>query len=174
MDRDPVVDSLDAMSPSWNFERRRVVCGAFVVGVSVVAKGKPGVLTSLEAVRSRMRLPPEDALFAARRLHEDQLIEFEAGGAVRSTDEGIRHADGLVRAAVSKVERFEEVSRTVAGGGVALAMLRTAILAHGGTLACGAPDGSVVAHRLALREDLVTIERKTAEGTFEPASPDEV
>src|SRR5450631_2507436 len=106
------------MSSSWNFERRRTVCGAFVVGVSLIAKGKANFATSLEAVRNRMRLPPEDALFAARRLHEEQLIVFDEGGAVRSNEKGIQHAEDLVRSATSKTLSFGELARTLQSGGL--------------------------------------------------------
>jgi hypothetical protein len=146
------------MSGSWNFERRRVVCGAFVVGVSLLTKGQANVATSLEAVRSRMRLPPEDALFAARRLSEEQLIGFDEGGAVRSNAKGIRHADDLVQTATSKARSVEDVARTMEGGGLPLALLRIAIIANGGSLACGVTDGVEGAtHRLALDGDEVTL-----------------
>ncbi len=154
---------------AWNFERRRVVCGKFVVGVSLVTKGKANVETSLEAVRNRMRLPPEDALFAARRLDEEQLIAFNPGGAVTSTRAGIDRAEEIVRVATSRFGDFEDVTRCLRAGGVELAMLKIALVANGGALACGGPaDELSVEHRLALVGDEVAIERKTSEGAFEP------
>jgi hypothetical protein len=57
------------MTAGWNFERRRDTCAAFVIGVFEIVNGRPDRDTSLEAVRNRMRLSPEEALFAARRLN---------------------------------------------------------------------------------------------------------
>ena len=80
------------MTVGWNFERRRDTCTQFLIGVHVFAKGLAERGTSLEAVRTRMRLSPEEALFAARRLSEEKLITFEAAGAVRSNARGIERA----------------------------------------------------------------------------------
>ena len=156
------------MTVAWNFERRRVTCAKFIVGVSLLSKGKPSFATTLEAVRARVRLPPEDALFAARRLHDEGSIEFDAGGAVRSTAKGLARADELLGAAKSKTSDFQDVTRTLASGGIPLDMLRLAILANGGALECGAPESDAARlYRLAMVGDEIAVERANAEGMYE-------
>ncbi len=145
----------------WNFERRRDCCSAFVNGVFELAKGLPERDTSLEAVRNRMRLSPEEALFAARRLNEEKLLTFEAAGAVRSNARGIERAQTLMSAVRSKVERFEEATRMLEAGGIPLAVLAAVIRADSEPLACGAPpdadaDADATYH-LALVDDVVTL-----------------
>src|SRR5687768_7826051 len=102
---------LPLMSASWNFERRKITCARFIVGVSLLSKGKAGFETNLEAVRSRVRLPPEDALFAARRLDEEGLITFDAGGAVSSNAKGQGRAEEILQAARAKTGAIEDVTR---------------------------------------------------------------
>ena len=161
------------MTAGWNFERRRDTCSAFVIGVFVLAKGLADRDTSIEAVRNRMRLSPEEALFAARRLHEEALLTFEAAGAVRSTARGIARAAALMGAARSKVQRFDEAARTLCAGGVSLAVLAAVIRTDGGSLACGAPDDDAAAtYRLALVDDVVTLECRRADGAFETIATD--
>jgi hypothetical protein len=158
------------MTAGWNFERRRDTCARFLIGVSALAKGAPDRDTSLEAVRNRMRLSPEEALFAARRLHEEESIVFAKGGAVRSNAKGIERADALMRAARARLQRFDEVTRLLRAGGTELAVIAAVIRADGGSLACGSPDDTT--HRLSLVGDAVTLERQRADGTFEPVPPD--
>jgi len=76
----------------WNFERRRDACTQFLIGVFLLTKGLPERDTSLEAVRTRIRLSPEEALFAARRLSDEKLIGFQPAGTVRSSTRGIDRA----------------------------------------------------------------------------------
>jgi len=157
------------MPNAWNYERRRVVCAKFLVGVSLVAKGEANASTSLEAVRNRMRLPPEDALFAARRLSEEQLIGFDPGGAVRSTSEGIVRAAEILRSATSQTDHADDVRRTLRGGGMPFEMLKIALMANGGVLDCGARESEAgTVYRLGLAGEVITLERKTADGAFEP------
>lgn len=161
------------MSAGWNFERRRDTCSAFVIGVFVLAKGLADRDTSLEAVRNRMRLSPEEALFAARRLNEEKLLAFDAGGAVRSNARGIERAAALMGAVRSKLQRFDEVARTLRAGGSSLAVLAAVLRTDGESLACGAPDADADAtYRLALVDDEVTLERRRADGAFEVAALD--
>jgi hypothetical protein len=156
------------MTAGWNFERRRDTCSAFVVGVFVLAKGLAERDTSLEAVRNRMRLSPEEGLFAARRLHDEKLLTFEAAGAVRSNARGIERAEALMSAVRSKMQRFDEVTRALQAGGSSVAVLAAALRSHGEPLACGAPDdGAGATYRLALVDDVVTLERRRADGAFE-------
>ena len=157
------------MTVGWNFERRRDTCAAFAIGVHLLAKGLAERDTSLEAVRSRMRLSPEEALFAARRLDEEKLLTFQPAGAVRSNARGIERAESLMSALRSKVQRGGEVARMLREGGIPLAILSAVIRAEGDALACGAPDGEEDADatfRLALIDDVVTLERQRADGTF--------
>lgn len=161
------------MTAGWNFERRRDTCSAFVIGVFVLAKGLADRDTSLEAVRNRMRLSPEEALFAARRLHEEKLLTFEAAGAVRSNDKGIARAEALMGAIRSKMQRFDEVARTLRAGGIPLHVLAAVIRADGEPLACGAPDSDADAratYRLALVDDVITVECRRADGAFAEAA----
>ncbi len=152
------------MKTAWNFERRRATCARFLVGVWVIAKGLPGAETSLEAVRSRMKLPPEDALFAARQLDADALIVFEPQGAVRSTPAGIARAGELFQTAISSASDFVAAQRIVNGAGFPRQMLEIAILANGGMLACTTPvDGG---DRLALVDGEIVFERRGADGKF--------
>ena len=158
------------MTVGWNFERRRDTCAAFLIGVFVLAKGLADRDTSLEAVRNRMRLSPEEALFAARRLNEEKWLGFEAAGAVRSNARGIERAEALMGAVRSKVQRFDEVARTLRAGGIPLAMISAVIRVDGESLACGAPDSDADAtYRLTLVDDVVTLECRRAEGGFEAA-----
>ena len=158
------------MSAGWNFERRRDTCARFLLGVWVLAKGLPGRDTSLEAVRSRMRLAPEEALFAARRLHEEKLLAFEAGGAVHSNAPGIERAEALLQGVRGRALRFDEVARVLRAGGTPLEVFAAVIRADGGALACGAPDtDATAAYRLTLVGDVVTLERGCPDGSFAPA-----
>lgn len=156
------------MSVGWNFERRRDTCAAFVIGVHVLTKGVAERDTNLEAVRNRLRLSPEEALFAARRLDEEKLLTFQPAGAVRSNARGIERAESLMSALRSKVQRFAEAERLVDAGGIPLAILGAVIRADGEPLRCGAPDTEPEAtYRLALVDDVVTLERQHAGGAFE-------
>ena len=156
------------MTVGWNFERRRDTCTQFLIGVSVLTKGLADRDTNLEAVRARMRLSPEEALFAARRLSEDKLIAFVAAGAVRSNARGIERAHELMGAVRSKAQRFDEVARTLRTGGPPLAVLAAVIREDGAPLACGGPDDDAT-YRLALVNDVVTLERRRADGSFDAA-----
>ena len=157
------------MTAGWNFERRRDTSNRFLIGVSLLVKALPDRETNLEAVRSRMRLSPEEALFAARRLHDDHLLVF-GGGPVHSTARGIERAAALMDAVREKAQRFEDVVQTLHAGGTPLALLAAVIRADGGTLACGSPDADPEAsYRLAIVEDVVVVERRRPDGTFEPA-----
>jgi hypothetical protein len=152
----------------WNFERRRDTCARFLLGVYGLTKGAAGRDTSLEAVRSRMRLSPEEALFAARRLHDDESITFQPAGPVGSNAKGITRAESLMGDVRAKVLRHDELARLLHTGGTALAVVAAVIRADGAPLPCAAPEGdSDVPHRLALVGDVVTWERRTADGTFE-------
>lgn len=149
------------MSVGWNFERRRDTCTRFLIGVSILAKGLPDRDTNLEKVRSQMRLSPEEALFAARRLHDEKLIAFEPGGAVRSSARGIERAEALMSGVRSKARRYDDVARTVEVGGTPLDVLAAVIRADGVSLACDAPDSEPDAtYRVALVDDVVTLVRE--------------
>jgi hypothetical protein len=162
------------MTMGWNFERRRDTCALFLIGVFVLAEGRAERDTSLEKVRSRMRLSPEEALFAARRLDEDGLLVFDAAGAVRSHARGIERTTVLMAEVRSKARRFDGVVQTLRAGGSAVTVLAAVIRADGAPLACGAPDSDPeVAHRLALAGDVVTLERQRPDGTFEPVPLDD-
>ena len=159
------------MTMGWNFERRRDTCTRFLIGVFLLAEGRAERDSSLEKVRSRMRLSPEEALFAARRLDEEKLLVFDAGGAVRSVARGIERAKVLMGEVRSKAQRFDDVTRLLRAGGSPVTVLAAVIRADGDSLACGAPPrgaGPDVAHRLSLDDDVVTLERQRADGTFEP------
>jgi hypothetical protein len=162
---------LATMTIAWNFERRRDTTARFVIGVWVVAQGLAGRDTSLNAVRNRMRLSPEEALFAARRLHDEELITFVEGGAVRSNARGIERAATLMSAVRAKLQRFDEVAAALRAKGTALDVIAAVIRADGGTLACGSPDGGVP-YQLALAGDVVTLQRQRADGGFEPVPDD--
>ena len=160
------------MTESWNFERRRDTCSQFLIGVSAITKGLPDRDTSLEAVRTRMRLSPEEARFAARRLSDDKLIAFEAGGAVRSNAQGIKRAEELVQTLKTKLESFTEVTKLLRNGGPPIGVVAAVIRADGSPLPCGGPeeDGPDVSYRLALINDVVTLEcQRGTEGEFELA-----
>jgi hypothetical protein len=162
------------MTAGWNFERRRDTCAAFVIGVFVLAKGLADRDTSLEAVRNRMRLSPEEALFAARRLNEEKLLTFDPAGAVRSNARGVERATKLMSAVRSRAQRFDEAARTLRAGGIPLAILAAVLRADGEPLACGAPDSDADAtYRLALVDDVVTVERQSADGSFEATAIEE-
>ena len=157
------------VTQGWNFERRRDTCTQFLIGVFLLNKGLPERDTSLEAVRTRMRLSPEEALFAARRLSDEKLIGFQPAGSVRSSSRGIERADELMRGVRSKVQRFEDVTRTLRAGGPPLAVLAAVLRADSEPLACGAPDAEPDAsYRLTLVEDVVTLECRRSDGSFEP------
>jgi hypothetical protein len=158
------------MTVGWNFERRRDTCTQFLIGVSILTKALADRDTNLEGVRARMRLSPEEALFAARRLAEEKLISFAAGGAVRSNALGIERAHALMAAVRTKVQRSDEVVRTLRTGGPPLAVVAAVIRADGAPLACGGPDLEAI-YRLALVDDVVTLERRGADGSFEAAPP---
>jgi hypothetical protein len=161
------------MTAGWNFERRRDTCASFLLGVSLVTKGLAGRDTSLEAVRHPMRLAPEEALFAARRLSEEELIAFEPGGAVRSTAQGIARAQALASGARAKAQRFADVAAALRAGGSATALFVAVIRAGGGALACGSPDADPDgAYRLALVGEVLTLERRGADGAFAAAPLD--
>jgi hypothetical protein len=150
----------------WNFERRRDTCTQFLIGVSVLTRGLAERDTSLEAVRTRMRLSPEEALFAARRLSEEKLIAFEPAGAVRSNALGLARTEELMGAVRSRAQRFDDVSRTLRAGGPPLAVLAAVIRADGAPLACGGPDPDAT-YRLALIADVVTLECQRADGAWD-------
>ena len=156
------------MTVGWNFERRRDTCTQFLIGVSVLTKAFADRDTNLEAVRARMRLSPEEALFAARRLAEDKLVGFAEGGSVRSNALGIERAHALMAAVRAKVERSDEVVRTLRAGGPPLAVVAAVIRADGAPLACGGPELDAI-YRLTLVDDVVTLERRKADGSFEAA-----
>lgn len=158
------------MSAGWNFERRRDTCARFAIGVLLLAEGKAGRDTNLEKVRSRMRLSPEEALFAARRLDEEKLLVFDVGGAVRSNTRGLEHAAALMAAVRSKAQRFDETMRMLRAGGTPVAVLAAVLRAAGESLACGAPDSEPDGtYRLTLVDDEVILERRCTDGGFEPA-----
>lgn len=161
------------MSAGWNFERRRDTCSQFLIGVSLLTTGLADRDTNLEAVRHRMRLSPEEALFAARRLSEENLIAFDPAGAVRSNARGIERATTLVSAVRSKARHFDDVARTIRAGGTPLAVFAAVIRADGGALACGAPDTDADGtYRLSLVDDVVILECRRADGAFEPSPSD--
>jgi hypothetical protein len=156
------------MTVGWNFERRRDTCTLFAMGVSLLTKGLPERDTSLEAVRARMRLSPEEALFAARRLDEEKLIVFDAGGAVRSNARGIERAAALVATVRSKVARHADVVRLLRAGGPPVAVLAAVIREDGEPLACGSPDEEVDgSYRLTVVGAGVVLERRLTDGSFE-------
>ena len=155
------------MTAGWNFERRRDATTRFLIGVSLLVNALPDRETSLEAVRSRMRLSPEEALFAARRLHDEHLLVF-GGGPVRSTARGIERAAEWMDAVRAKAQRFDVAAEMVRAGGAPLALLAAVIRAGGGELACGAPDTDPDAsYRLAIVEGDVVVERRREGGGFE-------
>ncbi len=51
-----------------------------------------------------MRLSREEALFAARRLHEEESTAFEPAGPVRSNAQGITRAESLLGDVHAKVQ----------------------------------------------------------------------
>ena len=161
------------MTVGWNFERRRDTSTLFLMGVSLLAEGIAERKTSLEAVRARMRLSPEEALFAARKLNDEKLIAFDPAGAVRSNARGIERAAALIDAVRTKAQRHDELLRTLRAGGPPVAVLAAVIRADGAPLACGAPhsdDGAT--YQLAPVDDVVTLECRRGDGVFEPAPID--
>jgi hypothetical protein len=87
------------------------------------------------------------------------LLIFEAAGAVRSNARGVERAETLMGAVRAKMQRFDEVARTLRAGGIPLAMLAAVIRVDGEALACGAPDSDAgSSYRLALVDDAVTLE----------------
>jgi hypothetical protein len=158
------------MTAGWNFERRRDTCARFLIGVALLAKGRAAQDTSLEAVRHAMRLSPEEALFAARRLSEEEWITFEPGGAVRSNARGIERSAEMLRDVGARAQRFDDVAAALRVGGAAVTMFAAAIRATGGALACGSPDADADgAYRLVLVSDVVTLERRGDDGSFAAA-----
>ncbi|MDB4946396.1 MAG: hypothetical protein JWP97_5930 [Labilithrix sp.] len=164
------------MTAGWNFERRRDTCNAFAIGVFVLAKGLPDRATSLEAVRNRMQLSPEEALFAARKLDEELRISFDPAGGVRSNANGIAHADALMGAVRAKLRSFDEVTRALHAGGSARAVVIAAARTNGNVIECAGPPSAVgVDHRLVLEDarDVLVLERLGQDGSFEAAPVEE-
>ena len=156
------------MTAPWNFERRRVTCARFLIGTSLVTEGKADSTTSLEAVRSRLRMPPEDALFAARRLNEEGLLTFDPGGQVRSHPEGIKRAEQMLQTARLQAAQFDDATRIVGEGGMPLEILKLAVMANGGSMVCASPSsGEASSYRLVSVGDGIAIERMNATGVFE-------
>jgi hypothetical protein len=155
------------MTQGWNFERRRDTCSQFLIGVLVLTKGLAEKETTLEAVRARMRLSPEEARFAARRLDEEQLIVFAPENDVRSNALGIARAEASL-AALRAERNASEVARLLRAGGPPVALLASVLRLDGMTLPCGGPDPDAT-YRLALVRDVVTLEVRGADGTFTPA-----
>jgi hypothetical protein len=159
------------MTIAWNFERRRDTCTCFLLGVSNVVGGLADKSTTLEAVRNRMRLSPEEALFAARHLASEHMITFDPGGKLQSTVRGIERAATLAEAIRTKLARAGESSRMILAGGTPLLAVAAVIRFDGGALACGAPDADDdVLHRLTLIGDHVSLERADADGSFHPVT----
>lgn len=155
------------MTAGWNFERRRDTCARFLLGVSLLSKGAAGFDTSLEAVRHRMRLSPEEALFAARRLGEDELIAFEPAGPVRSNARGIARAESIAGAVRTKAQRHRELAAMLAPANTEHGVLVAVLRLDGAPLACGAPDEDPEGtYRLALVGDAVTLEKMGPDGVF--------
>lgn len=157
------------MTTGWNFERRRDTTARFLIGVFLLATGLPERDTSLEKVRSVMRLSPEEALFAARRLDEEMLLTFDPVGPVRSNAKGIERAATLIGAVRSKLVRFDDVLQALRAGGTPVAVIAALIRADGESLACGAPKSEPEAtYRLSIVDDALVLERGRADGSFEP------
>lgn len=155
------------MTAGWNFERRRDTCARFLIGVADVVSHLADKDTSLERVRHRMRLSPEEALFAARKLDEEHLIGFDPVGPVRSTARGIERAATLMQAVRDKVGRHAEVEPLLRAGGTPLAVVAAVIRANGEPLPCGGPETDPDArYRLALVGEEVVLEREAEDGTF--------
>jgi hypothetical protein len=151
----------------WNFERRRDTCARFLMGTAHIALGGADKLTNLEAVRNRVRLTPEEALFAARRLHEEQLIVFEPGGAVRSTASGIAKSAKLTSALRAQLSNHAHVLRVLRDGGTPLLVVASLLRIEGAPLHCGAPEGDPeVAYQLALTGDEVCLEKAVDPNTL--------
>jgi len=140
----------------------------------MLAEGRAERSTNLEAVRARVRLSPEEALFAARRLHEEEFIVFERGGSVRSNARGIERAVGLMEAVRAKAARYHELTRTLDAGGTPVNVIAAVLRADGGALRCGSPDdNSDGVYRLVLNaEDVVVMERQRADGTYDALDGD--
>jgi hypothetical protein len=155
------------MTQGWNFERRRDTCSQFLIGVLVLTKGLAEKETTLEAVRARMRLSPEEARFAARRLDEEQLIVFAPENDVRSNALGIARAEASL-AALRAERNASEVARLLRAGGPPVALLASVLRLDGAPVPCGGPDPDAT-YRLALVRDVVTLEVRGADGTFTPA-----
>ncbi len=148
------------MSAGWNFERRRDTCAQFLVGVSRVTGGVAERATNLEAVRSRTRQSPEEALFAARRLAEESLLHFEPGGSIRSTAAGIARAAATVDAVLTKARRVADVRKLLAAGGPPLALLVSVLRELEGELACEPSDDELGGtYRLVCAADEVSLQR---------------
>jgi hypothetical protein len=155
------------MSLGWNFERRRDTCAQFLIGVSCLVCGFAERETNLEAVRNRMRLSPEEALFAARRLNDEKLIVFVPGGSVRSLALGIERAVTISNATKTKIQNGNTVTQLLLAGGTPLAVV-AAVIRVEGALACGAPDDDgktetdTCSYRLVLVSEEVRRERISA------------
>jgi hypothetical protein len=162
---------LQSMTIAWNFERRRDTCTCFLLGVSNVVSGLADKSTTLEAVRNRMRLSPEEALFAARHLATEHMILFDPGGKLQSTARGIERAAVLADAVRTRLLRAGEGTRMIQAGGTPLLAVAAVIRFDGGSLACSAPDENDNArHRLTLVGDQVTLERAREDGSFHPVT----
>lgn len=154
------------MTQGWNFERRRDTCSQFLIGVHALTKGLAEKDTTLEAVRARMRLSPEEARFAARRLCEEQLIAFAPENDVRSNALGTARAEVLLAAVRAKTSGAD-VARLLRAGGPPLALLASVLRLEGAPLPCGGPDPDAT-YRLALVDDAVTLEVQGEGGAFTP------
>jgi hypothetical protein len=157
------------MSLGWNFERRRDTCTRFLLGVSILTRGVADAATNLEAVRHRMGLSPEEALFAARQLGSEQAFTFEPGGSIRSNARGLEKARTLAANIGQKLLRHEEAVRILAAGGTPLLAVAAVLRHEGGTLQCGSPEAEPDAqYRLNLVGTEVQMERMRPDGTFAP------
>jgi hypothetical protein len=166
------------MTVGWNFERRRDTCTRFILGVSVLTEHTADKPTNLEAVRNRMGLSPEEALFAARQLASKNLITFDPVGSIRSSARGIEHAATLADALRASLGQHSDVVLALADGGARLAVIAALVRFDGGATACPAPEEEPsAAYRLtfapgAAKKEavgLVVVERQREDGTFGPA-----
>jgi hypothetical protein len=161
------------MTAGWNFERRRDTCAQFLMGVSTLTKNLPMVDTSLEAVRSRMALSSEESRFAARRLHEDQLIVFDGRAKICSNALGSVRAATIIRDVRAQTQNYSTLARTLEQGGSA-AILLAAVLRAEGPFVCGAPEDATVTFRLALVDNTITMQHAQPDGTYVPYQPTNV
>lgn len=157
------------MTAAWSFERRRDTCAQLLVGAHVLAKGLADTPVSLEAARARMRLARDEGLFAARRLHDEEAMRFDARDEIRLTPKGLSRTQAVFDTVRARVARFDDVASILRAGGTALAVVAAVRRAEGGALDCGAPDDDPDArYRLALVGDAVTLERRRDDGAYEP------